>query len=266
MKSQNYKDLLWELIKTNFKIRYNNSILGFVWVLIKPFAMFAILYTVWSALGRNSENYQVRLLLGIILFTFVNEAIIFGMNGLLDKAHIILKVNFPREIAVMSSVAMAVINLSINLIVYLVFSLFNPVTPSLVGIGWGFVAIFVSSILIYGVTLFLSIMLIRLRDLQHIFELVFQLLFWGTPIFYTLGEEIPFEHTIGKVISLNPLGWLIETIRQGFIYGEIATLRIWIYDISSLWVILLTFVVGIITVMLGRMYFRKEVKKVAEFF
>lgn len=260
----NTKDLLIELVKTNFKLRYNNSFLGFVWVLIKPFATFVILYTVWTAFrGANVEFYQVKLLIGIILFTFLNESVIFGMNGLLDKAHIILKVNFPREIAVLSSVLLAVVNLSINLVIFVVFGIFNHIHWSLIGILWFITSIMIFSLIIYGINLFLSIMIIKLRDLQHIFELFFQLLFWTTPIFYSIND---IGGKVGFLISLNPLGMLITIARDALIYGKIGILRIGYWDIQSGYVLISGLLLGIFLVIIGRKYFNNQVKKVAEYF
>ncbi len=270
--SHNHKDLLYELVKTNFKLRYNNSILGLIWVLIKPLAVFTILYFVWTAFrGSTEPNYQVNLLLGIMLFNFVNEAIMFGMNGLLDKSHIILKVNFPREIAVLSSMLMAVINLIINLVIFGIFSLFNPIAVTLGSFLW-FIFIIVSiTIFIYGIDLFLSILLIKLRDLQNIFELFFQLLFWATPIFYTLGN-LPGQintgegQTFGNLVSLNPLGWIITSARQALIGGNIGNIDILNSEISSFYLIVFLFLFGCVLTILGRIFFKHKVKEIAEFF
>jgi ABC-2 type transport system permease protein len=265
---KNSKDLLIELIKTNFKLRYNNSLLGFIWVLIKPFAMFTILYFVWTAFrGDVGDNYQVKLLLGIILYTFVNEGIIFGMNGLLDKSHIILKVNFPREIAVLSSVAMAVINLSINLVVFGIFCAFNQISLTFQGVAVFFLLIVIFAAVIYGMSLFMSIILIKLRDLQHITELFFQLLFWGTPIFYELGEGSGMVGgRIGQLISLNPLGWLIQIARKLLISSDFSYILIYGREVSILLLIFALLVLSIILVISGRIFFTHQVRKVAEFF
>ena len=97
----NHRDLLFELIRTNFKLRYNNSILGFLWVLMKPFLYFLMLFIVFTAFrgGEVSAQYGANLLLGIIVYTLVNEGIIFGMHALTDLAGVILKVNFPRPVS-----------------------------------------------------------------------------------------------------------------------------------------------------------------------
>lgn len=265
---KNSKDLLIELIKTNFKLRYNNSVLGFVWVLIKPFAMFTILYFVWTAFrGEQIENYQVKLLIGIILYTFVNEGIIFGMNGLLDKSHIILKVNFPREIAVLSSVFMAIINLCINLLVFLVFAILNSVFPSVLNVLIFLILVLAFAGIIYGLSLFMSIILIKLRDLQHIADLFFQLLFWGTPIFYEIGSEVGMVGgKFGQIISLNPLGWFIQIARQLLIEGELSTILIYNYSVNSLFLIFGLIALSITLILTGRIFFASQVKKVAEYF
>ncbi len=264
----NKKDLFIELVRTNFKIRYSSSFLGLVWVLIKPFVTFITLYVVWSAFrGGVSDNYQVNLLLGIMLYSYINEGVVFGMNGLLDKADIILKVNFPREIAVVSSIGMASINLSINLVIFYIFTLFNDVTWTLIGIVWFIVVVFIFTLLIYGLNLFLSIILIRLRDLEHIFELGFQTLFWGTPIVYELGEGAgKIGGTLGDIISLNPLTFLVTLARGALIEGKIVNLVIWGKEYSSVMIMGILFVISLILIFFGRLYFRSQIRKIAEYF
>ena len=239
-----------------------------VWVLIKPLAMFTILYFVWTAFrGSPEPGYQVKLLLGIMLFNYINEAVIFGMNGLLDKSHIILKVNFPREIAVLSSMLMAVINLGINMLIFVIFSLFNPIVVTITSILWFLFIIFTITILIYGLNLFLSILIIKLRDLQNIFELLFQLLFWATPIFYELGAGAgQINGPIGNIISMNPLGWIITAARQALIYGRIGDVVILGNQFPIVVVIGILFLMGVLLFGLGRVYFKHKVTEIAEYF
>ncbi|MEI6462376.1 MAG: ABC transporter permease [bacterium] len=276
----NTKDLLLELVRTSFKLRYNNSVLGFVWVLLKPFLTFLILYFVWTSFSGSKDYYPVKLMLGIVLFNFVNEGIIFGMNGLLDKAGIILKVNFKRHIAVIASTLMAVINLVINMVLFTIIFVIYVCTglardrgisgiDSLalevnkfvgnfghVGLCILYFVILVSVIYMFilGASFFLSILIVRLRDLQHIFELVFTLLFWATPIVYQLKDIIttPF----GKFVALNPLGFVINSAREALIYN----------NISNLNVSLIMLVISVVLLVLGYNFFLKKVKRVAEYF
>ena len=250
----NRKDLLTELVRTNFKLRYNNSLLGFIWVLLKPLLTFAILYVVFSRFkGGWVENYQIYLLLGIIIYTFINESIVFGMSGILQTAHIILKVNFPREIALISSVIMAVINLIINLFVLIIFSFFNPINPNLISILYFISIMIIIFILTYGISLFTSIILVKLRDLEHITSLFMQLLFYATPIFYPASL---LSLKLQKVLTLNPLTVIIQSAREAYIYGRIINMR----ELGLL------FAASLIILFIGNIYFKKQVKKVAEYF
>jgi len=251
---KNKNDLLIELVRTNFKLRYNNSFLGFLWVLLKPFCMFLVLYFIFSYFrGGWIENYQVYLLLGIILYTFFNEGVVFGMTSILGTAHIILKVNFPREIALTSSVVMAVVNLLINLFILGVFILFNPLHLNFLSIGYFILVLGILFLLIYGISFFSSIILVKLRDLEHITTLVMQLLFYGTPIFYPVSI---LPEKVQKIVMLNPLTIIVQAARSALIYGEV----------KYVGEILIVLSISIVLVIAGSLYFQKNVKRVAELF
>ena len=281
MKKDNTKDLLFELVRTSFKLRYKNSVLGLVWVILKPFLMFLIQYFVWSTIANANNNYfPVKLMLGIVIFTFLNEGIIFGMNGLLDKAGIILKVNFKRHIAVIASTIMAVINFVINMalftIVFLIYiatglanergvsaitslsqeftQFFTHFDTHIVEIGYFIFIISILYMFILGASFILSILIVRLRDLQHIFELFFNILYWATPIFYTLKQVE--NSSFGQIVKYNPFGLLIESARGTLIFNQITNVP----------EMLISFVLSIIVLLLGYRYFKVKVKRVAEYF
>jgi len=253
-KYSNQKDLLLELVRTNFKLRYNNSVLGFIWVLLKPLATYLVLYIVFSKFkGGWVENYQIYLLLGTILFNFFNEGIVFGMQSILNLAHIILKVNFPREIALASSEVMAIVNLVINLVVLGIFTIFNPVVLTISGILYFVFILFVMFVLSYALSFFTSIIIVKLRDLEHVTTLGMQLLYFGTPIFYPI-ESLP--ENLQKIISVNPLTILVQASREALIYGRISYL-VEVCIIGG---------VALILLFLGSLFFRRNIKRVAEFF
>jgi len=177
----------------------------------------------------------------------------YGMKGILEMAHIILKVNFPREIALASSLILAFINVAINLVVLLVFISFNPVSPTFISILYFIVILGVIFVLVYGLSFFTSIILVKLRDLEHIATLVMQLLFYATPIFYPL-EILP--ERFQRIILLNPLTILIQASRSAIINGEIH------YYVE----VFLLFLISLILFLVGSQYFKKNVKRVAENF
>ena len=251
----NDKDLLIELVKARFKLRYNNSVLGFVWVLLKPFSYFLILYFIFTAFrgGAHDANYAANLFIGLIIYTFFQEGVVFGMNSLLDMANILLKINFPRQIAIFSSVLMAVINLSINFVVVTIITLVLGFRPDILGVVYAFFVIVIVFFMVYGISLFLSIIMVRVRDLTHIIDLVFQLLFWGSAVFFSIDD---IHGTTGDLIRLNPLAILIDAARKGFVLGQIT-------HVNEIIII----GVGVVAVVVfGQMYFNKKIKRVAEYF
>jgi len=250
-------DLLKELVKTRFKLRYNNSVLGFVWVLMKPILNFLILYFIFTGFkaqgAQNSPNYAANLFIGLILFYFFQESIVFGMNSLMDMANIILKINFPRHIAVMSALLMAVINFLINFVVIIIFTLVLGFRPNLGGIVYFSLIVGLIFFLCYAITQFLSIIFVKVRDLTNIVELAFQLLFWGSAIFYNLDD---LTGDMGKIIKLNPIALLIDAARKAFVTGQITHEK----------AVLLIAVITLVLFIFSRWFFNRNIKKIAEFF
>jgi ABC-2 type transport system permease protein len=251
-------DILWELVRTNFKLKYKGSILGFLWVLLKPFFVFLILFAIFVNIVKGTtkmtaNEFALYLLIGMVFFNFFNEGIIFGMNSLLDKSQIILKVNFNRLIAVASSIALAMINFGVNLVIVGVVGALVGVHITLesglylVGIIFGMI------ILIFAISLFTSIILIRLRDLTHITELVLQLLFYASAVFIPI-EAIP--ERFHELILLNPIAVFIQAARSAVMYGIVD--RPFFVAISIL--------AASILFITGFLFFEKRVKKITEYF
>ncbi len=255
---KNDLDLFVELVKTNFKLRYKGSILGFIWVLIKPFLIYLVLFVVFSNLGGSTKNlssgeYSIYLLLGLIIFNYFNEGILWGMNSLLDKSHIILKVNFNRVIALVSSLALAAINVIINSFILLLASIVVGISPGISAIAYTLFLLIVSTLLIVGISFFSSIMLIRLRDLNHIAELGLQLLFYGSAVFYPI-DIVPSEWQF--LIRMNPVAVIIQGVRRALLFDSIVQLP-YLTAIGGFSVLLC---------LAGFLYFKNNIKRVAEYF
>lgn len=255
-KKFHYFDLLWELIKTSFKLRYQNSVLGFLWVLIKPYSTFLVQYFVWTRVVRQDvPNYGLYLLLGVIMYTYFNELIILGQNSLLERSNIILKVNFPRQIAIVSALINALINLFINMIFFMALLAINHIQISLSGTIYFVFIVITMFTFSLGLSFFSSIMTIKLRDLKNVFELGLFILFWLTPIFYYLGND-NFIGDFSRVLRLNPLGELINQSRAGFnIVGDVSVTGVAVIFLFSL-----------VFLFLGWRYFSVNIKKIAEYF
>ena len=132
--------LLKELTKTDFKLRYQGSVLGYLWALLRPLMMFAILYIVFSKLlriGSDIPHYPVYLLCGTTLWSFFTECTTQGIQAIIARSELLRKISFPKYVVVVSSQLTALINLGINLIVVIIFAMINGVMPT-----WSWLLIF----------------------------------------------------------------------------------------------------------------------------
>lgn len=252
-RQNNYFDLLKELVKTDFKLRYKNSVLGLVWVLLKPFLSFLILFIIFGYLfGKSDPNYRLNLLIGLILFQFVNEATTRGMSSLIDRESIILKVNFPRAIAVMAPIINAVVNFGFSLLIFIVFWAFSPTDLT---IWWLMIPIYIFIVfaIILGFSLMTSVIYVKIRDLGTIWEVLTTLLFYATPIIYPLAL-LPGKFQ--SYILLNPIASLVRDVRLIVIQGQEPGWRTFVYLL----------VLAVVLLLFGWLYFQKNIKKVAESF
>jgi len=253
---RNYFELLDQFISTDFKLRYKNSYLGILWIILKPLASFAVIYIIWTNLFPQSPDFKMSLLLGIMIMNLFSESIMMGMTSLSTKAGIILKVRFPREVSVFSAVTISLFDFAINMIIFTAFAIWNPIDISFIGIITFHFKYFSIYFITTGISLFLSIMFIRLRDLNNLVSVVLQLFFWMTPVYYKI-EMLP--ENLQKIISLNPMTHIVTLARRGLLgASNIAT--------DDFWQIGIVFVLSLIVFGIGVLFFKKRVYKIAEYF
>lgn len=247
-------DLFYELVRTDFVMRYHNSILGFVWVLLKPFLLFLIIVTVFSFLFRSHDpHYQLNLLLGLLLYNFFAESTLRGITSLTDRSSVILKVNFPKIIAVYTTVANSLISFFSGFVVFVGFLGFSKSMGSELNLPYFFFLVVVFSGLILGINLFTGIIYIKLRDFLSVWEVILQLIFWGTPIVYPLSI---LPESLQRLALLNPLTVIITQSRAALISGDDFDWRLAAYAAA----------LSSILLVLGFRFFSYQIKKVAENF
>ncbi len=252
----NYVDLLSEFIKTDFKHRYKNSFLGFLWMVIKPLALFSILYFVWSAIMKTRSESALFLLSGVMLIGYFNDGVTLGLNSLLSKAHIILKIDFPRDVVILSSTLVSVINFLVNFAILIIFTLFGHYTITFVGMLLAILSIITLYVFILGLSFFLSVWNIIVKDLHHIVELALQMMFWATPVLYEV-KSLPV--TLQKIIWFNPVAHILEAFRLGLLHGDVVKAQ------NFVSILIVLGISGILAIT-GYLYFKPNVKKIAEFF
>ena len=255
--------LLTELTKTDFKLRYQGSALGYLWALLRPLMMFAILYVVFAQLlrfGGDIPHYPVYLLAGTTVWSFFTECTSQGIQAMVVRGDLIRKISFPKYIVVISATLTAVINMLINLVVVVIFALINGVEPS-----WTWLLVPVSLVELYALALGISFLLgainVKYRDVTSIWDVIIQALFYAVPIIYPLSMVAESSVLAAKIILLNPIAQVIQDIRHNLITPETTT--IWNY-VSNFWLQILPIVLIIIILVFAAFYFRKKSKFFAE--
>ena len=250
--TQANKDLLWQMIKADFKMQYNSSILGFIWVLLQPLLLFLVFYLIFGFLfARGDEYFVLRLILGILIVQYFSEGTTKGISSLASKSSVLLKANFPRQIAVAASTINSFIAMFFSFVIFIIFWIFKPTAVTLLWLLIPFYLVIFTALII-GISFITSIVYVRFRDLQKIWTVLMRLVFYGSAVFYPI-TIIPEEYRY--IIFLNPVAVVIHHIRQIIIENQMP-------DLKFLIVLIL---LSSITFIIGYFYFKKNVKKVAEY-
>jgi ABC-2 type transport system permease protein len=210
--SRRFFDLLWLMSVTEFKRVYFGTVLGYVWSLVRPLMLFAVLLFVFTKVfkvGHDLPFYPVLLLLGIVLFTFFQEATQNSVTSVVAQEGVVRKTQFPRLVIPLAVALTAAFNLSLNLIVVFAFVLAWGVDPAWT---WLLLPLPLLSIFVFAgaVSMALSVLYVRFRDVLIIWTVAAQVLFYATPILYPI-EAVP--DTYRHLIFLNPLAPIFEQVR-----------------------------------------------------
>lgn len=204
--------LLKQLVKADFKLRYQGSILGYLWSVLKPLFLFSILYIVFVQIVgvdygvKNSGGY---LLLGIVLWSFFAELTGGSVVSIVSKGDLLRKINFPKHVIVLSVAFSASINLALNLLIVLIFMIVGGASIRLETL---FTPLLLAELFVLSLALafFLSATYVRLRDIGHIWDVLMQALFYLTPILFPITFAPLWAQ---KVLILNPLAQIIQDMR-----------------------------------------------------
>ena len=218
--------LLRQLVITDFKLRYKGSALGYLWTLLKPLALFAILYLVFVyflKIGSDIPHFAVYLLLGVVFWNYFIEVTTNGVTAIVGKGDLLRKLSFPRYIAVVAGSLSALINLSINLVVVAFFMVINgvPFTWECLLIVFPIAELFIFAL---SLSFILSALYVRLRDVNYIWEVVLQAGFYATPILYPVNTVLDMSTLAAKIIMLNPMAQLIQDARTLVVTSETLTI------------------------------------------
>ncbi|HYH36292.1 MAG TPA: ABC transporter permease [Candidatus Saccharimonadales bacterium] len=253
--------LLSELVRTDFKLRYQGSVLGYAWSLLRPLFLFIILYAVFVKVlksGGDIPHFPVYLLLGVLIWNFFVEMTMQSLGSVVGRGDLIRKIRIPRWMIVFSSSVSAVINLGLTLLVFVIFMVLNNV-DLLQTTLWLPLILAEVYLLALGLSLFLAAAFVKFRDISYIWEVILQAGFYLTPILYALSL-IP-NVTAQKIMLLNPMAQAIQDARYATITHETPTVYR-LFDGGPY--ALIPFAIVAVVLLGGLVYFRRESKYFAE--
>jgi ABC-2 type transport system permease protein len=211
-----FVELTITLARTDFKLRYFGSALGYFWQLIRPLLFFGVIFLFFTEIlhvGKGVPHYGVYLLTGIVMWTFFGEATGNAVPSLVNRESMLRKVRFPRLAVPIATTLTSLFNLCMNCIPVVIFAVFNGVYPSwswleMIPIMGGLL------VLALGFGMLLSALYVRFRDIQPIWEVISQILFYATPIMYPAFD---YGH-LARYALLNPFALLNTQMGHAFVH------------------------------------------------
>jgi ABC-2 type transport system permease protein len=216
--TRRFVHLTWTLALQEFKLRFFGSVLGYLWQLMRPLMLFGVLYVVFTQFVQVSDQplFPVSLLLGIVLFTFLAEATSGAVSSVVDRENLVRKIHFPRLAIPLAVVLTAMFNLALNLVVVFIFGLALGVE-----LRWSWlelpVLIVLLAVFATGLATLLSVLFVRFRDVRPIWDVVLQILFYGSLIivpFETVREKFP---SLAKLLLVNPMAAIVQQARHAVV-------------------------------------------------
>jgi len=222
--------LTYNIARNEFKLKFFGSVLGYVWQVMRPLLLFGVLYVFFVVIshvgrgGKPSEHaYGVQLLGSIVLFTFFAEATGGSVRSVVDRENLVRKIQFPRLVIPLAMVLLSFFNLMMNLVVVLIFALISGVHPML---SWLEVPLILAMLVLFstGMAMLLSALFVRFRDIQPIWEVVSQIVFYGSPVIIpiqkvreTLIEGHHHDQLLYHLYMLNPLVTVFQQFRHAVV-------------------------------------------------
>lgn len=243
------------IASSEFKLKYSGSALGYVWSVLKPLGLFAMLYIVFGRffkLGAGVPHYPVYLLLGIVLFTFFSDATLLGMKSIVERSELITRLAFPRVLVPVSVSVSSAITFGVNLVAFSVLVAANGVVPT---VEWLLLVplLFELYLVALGATLVLTTLYVRFRDVGQVWELALQLLFYASPIIYS-ATLLPLWFQ--RITYLNPFVQIMQDARSIVIPSDTTVTAA---DVYGSWVgELLPLAVGLTFLVGGYRLFRRD--------
>ena len=255
-----YRYLLQEIVRKNVKLQYRNSVLGMFWTFLQPLLTTIVLALVFGGIfGRNDPTvgcYMVYLLCGRLLYEFFTQSTKRAMRSVRLSASVIKKVYVPKYIYPLSNVLANFVTFAMSLLVLVVmiiyFKIFEPEQTIVINqyVLLAIVPIIILLALSLGVGMILATLNVFFKDIEYIYEVFCMLLFYLTPIFYTV-RSLGAIKIVQYGLMANPLYSIVSMFRSCVLYGEMWNWNHFLYSVGF----------SLVTLVIGFAIFQKKQDK-----
>jgi ABC-2 type transport system permease protein len=264
--ARRFVELTLTMARTEFKLRYYGSILGYVWSLMRPLLFFGVLYLFFVKIAQIAKGpyYGAYLLTAIVLFSYLSEATAASVTCLVAREGMLRKIRFPRMVVPLSVSLTATFNLAVNFIAVLVFAFASGVTPTILWLEMiPIVLLFI--VLATGIAMLLSALFVRFRDVQPIWEVFLQIWFYGSPVIYPatayVSNKLGFN--VQHIAMINPVATLLAQMGHAFI--DPSGYPTAVGAAGAVWPVVIALAIIPAVFALGWWVFTREAPRVAEY-
>lgn len=208
-----FRDLFYIFIWRDIKVRYKQTILGVLWVVLQPLiiaGVFSIFFGRMAKISSGTLPYELFVFIGLVFWIYFSSSLSYASNSMVEHANIIKKIYFPKEILPITAVMTCFVDFCINFILLIILSLFFGYIPSKTIIFLLPVSIIITSLTASGLGLFLASFNVKYRDVRYVLPFFIQLLLFLTPVIYPSSL---FRPSLKYLFGINPLTGVIENMR-----------------------------------------------------
>lgn len=213
-----YRELLYNVVIREIKVRYRQTILGIAWAILQPLSvmlLFGIIFSKFIKLPTDGIPYPLFYYSGLLPWTFFSSSLSFAIPSLVTNRELIGKVYFPREIFPLASVITALIDFGIAALIFVCMLVFYKVHITL-NFVYILAVIIIQIIFTLGICLFASAVNVYYRDVRYCLPLLIQLWMFASPVIYPVSS-VPKEFK--AIYMLNPMAVIIDSFRRVIVQG-----------------------------------------------
>jgi len=210
-----YRFILKELVIREFKRKYSRSFLGVIWSVLNPLLTMAVMALIFTQLlGRDTPNFPVYVLSGLITIQFFTGATNSAMTTLVDNKSMLIKVKFPMEIFVLAKVGTGIVDFGFSFVAYIVILMVYQIPLSIYMLFYP-VILFCLIMFVTGISLMLSVAYAHFGDIKHLWSVATSMLMWLSAVFWPIEMLSGFPESVARA---NPMFNFINSTRQAIMW------------------------------------------------